>query len=71
MTEWKKNSKFFIYVKGKPVVLNKIAISDLGIILRRFQELYNKIGEIISPNFKEKDLILFLNPGFFPESALL
>ncbi len=59
MTSWKEYNKFFIQVKGTRIRHNKIAIKELGIILKRFQNLYNKIAEISTSELEKKELSLF------------
>lgn len=61
MSDWKNYNNFYIYIRGKPVVNNKISINQLGLILRRFQDLYNHTSRIISPTLEREDFILYFS----------
>lgn len=59
MTSWKEYNRFFIQVKGTRIRNHKIAIEELGIILRRFQDLYSNIAEISTSELEKKELSLY------------
>lgn len=59
MTSWKEYNKFFIQVRGKHIRHNKIAIKELGAILKKFQSLYNNITKLSTSELEDREFSLY------------